>query len=264
MPRSRATLLLPLLALLALAPAARADRVAGTPYVVTTPDGAVYRSALKDTIAGLRLIDAYERHHVGLVLTAPTEVRLVPGTTCGDDGPVQEPGLAGVARGNLICIFTEGPYAASRHDDRRFVAAHEAVHVLQSQLGCTTVTTEAPTWYLEGMAELFAFRALLPATWTEARLRTSLEAGTKLIGLSPGGLRPHERSDRGLDYSEAARAVIALDGGAPSVLLGFCRAVGRGVAWPTAFASSFGETVNHFYTRFARIRAHIETLDVAG
>ena len=264
MPRPLPSLVIALLATLALAPAARADRVSGTPYVVTTPQGAVYQSSLDDAIAGLRMIDRYERRHVGLVVTARTEVRLVPGTACGPEMPAPEPRVAAATRGNLICVYTESRAWPSTRDGRRFVVAHEAIHVLQGQLGCTTQGRDAPLWFLEGMADLFAHRALLPAGWSGAMLRSSLEAEAKLDGLSPGGLRAHERSSSGLDYSEAARAVAALDGGTPPRLLGFCRAVGRGTSWPAAFAASFGETINHFYTRFARIRAHIETLEVEG
>jgi hypothetical protein len=260
MPRSRATPLLALLSLLVLAPAtARADRVAGTPYVLSTPHGAVFASALKDAKIALRTIDAYERRHFGVVVTEPTDVRLLPGTRCGDGIPAPEGNVGGVAVNHLICVYTEAPALTDAGVGRRLVVAHEAVHVLQTELGCTHRGTEAPVWFLEGMADLVATRALIPAGWTEAKLDAHLEDAARLEGLSPGGLRPREASRTGLDYWEAARAVAELDRGNGRRDVSFCRAVGRGTTWPAAFAATYGESVNRFYTRFARIRARLAT-----
>ena len=258
MPRSRAVPLLALLALLALAPAAaRADRVAGTPYVVSTPHGAVFRSALKDAVAGLRQMDAYERRHLGVRVTGSTDVRLVPGGECADGVPTPAANVGGASTGHLICIYTESPATPTTPGGRRGVIAHEAVHVLQWELGCSRPGSEAPLWFLEGMADLLAWRFEQPAARTEADLDAILEDIVRTSGRSRTGLRSHERSVTTLDYSEAARAVSALDRGNGRRDVAFCRAVGRGASWPAAFAATYGKSANRFYTDFSRIRARL-------
>jgi hypothetical protein len=256
MPRSRVTLLLALLAALALAPAARADRVPGTPYVISTPEGAVYDFALRDAKAGLREIDAYERAHVGVVVTEPTDVRLLPGDECGAGIPTRDPRAGAMTHDHTICVYTglwEWPGSAA---DRRFTLAHESVHVLQAELGCM----RTPVWFVEGMANLLGERSTAPPDRTQRALVTNLDTYVGGIGLSATGLRSHERSMGDLSDAEAERAVAALDGGDPRRLVAFCHAVGAGTDWPAAFAAAFHEPINHFYTRFARIRAHIQTV----
>jgi hypothetical protein len=256
MPRSRVTLLLALLALLALAPAARADRVAGTSYVISTPEGAVYDFALRDAKTGLRDIAAYERAHVGVVVTQPTDVRLVPDDRCGSEIPTRDPRAGAMTQDHTICVYTglwDFPGSAA---DRRFTLAHEAVHVLQAELGCL----RAPLWFVEGMANLLGERAVKTPDRLESTLVTGLDQFVKGIGLSATGLRSHERTMGDLSDAEAERAVAALDLGDPRRLVTFCRAVGAGTDWPAAFGAAFHESINHFYTRFARIRAHIEKI----
>lgn len=256
MPGSRVTLFIALLALLALAPAARADRVAGTPYVISTPEGAVYASALKNAKTGLREIDAYERARAGVAVARPTDVRLLPGDECGPGFATRDPNVGALTRDHTICVYTglwDGPASAL---DSRFTLAHEAVHVLQAELGCL----RAPLWFVEGMANLLGERAVKTPDRLESTLVTGLDQYVKTIGLSATGLRTHERSMGDLSDAEAERAVAALDRGDPRRLVAFCRAVGAGTEWPAAFAVAFHEPINHFYTRFARIRAHIQTI----
>jgi hypothetical protein len=232
---------------------ASAERVPGTPYVTSTPAGAVFESSLRDVVAGLKKVDAYERRRLGVVLTRTTRVHLVPGRRCLGF-PQAADFVGGVTDGHVICLYTESPVWPEDARMRGAVAAHEAIHVLQAELGCAR---RAPTWFIEGSAQLLGVRTMAHPDTTEQDIVTSFETRAGGYALSPGGLRASERSRTRLNYDEAALAAATLDRGNPVRLVTFCRAVGRGTAWPRAFAAAFGESVDAFYTRFSRIRARI-------
>jgi hypothetical protein len=146
------------------------------------------------------------------------------------------------------------------------IAAHEYVHVLQGELGCLPAGEQEYRWLMEGMATEVAWRAVVAARRaTPARVtRTIRQDGAYDSNLEP--LASYERDDgRGPEYAlwhfairrllRAAVAAHAAPASRPSIaLLRFCKRVGRGVAWRTAFTRSFGLPVGEFYSRFEKVR----------
>jgi hypothetical protein len=242
-------------ALAAVPGVASAERVPGTPYITSTPEGAVFESTLRAVVKGLKKVDVYERRHLGVVLIRPTRVHLVPGRQCAGF-PRAEDLLGGMTDGHVICLYTESRGWPKDAGTQGAVAAHEALHVLQTELGCTA---RAPRWFVEGSAELLSTRAMARPGMTQDDIAAYYGATAALNGFSPGGLRPSERSMGQLNYPEAAFAAATLDHGNPRRLVAFCRAVGRGTDWPRAFAATFGESVNAFYTRYLRARALVDS-----
>jgi hypothetical protein len=167
---------------------------------------------------------------------------------------VDQPGydVGGMTGAHTICLFAGTPgYPRSRAGGTE-IAAHEAAHVLQYELGCARRPARAAYWTLEGMAEDLAWRATSDRRYDD--LVGDAEIAMLTSGLSAVGLRPFEATERGLSYAEALRGVLEAEGDQPRRLVDFCRGVGRGTTWPRAFAAHFGATPNAFYTRFADIR----------
>jgi hypothetical protein len=242
-----------------LAGTAHAGPVRGTPYTVTFPRGDVAQPIRTAVATGLSQMQTYEQRHLGVQAHGATEVRLVPGSRCDDGIPYRGESVGGVASGHLICLFSGVEAFPATASGRAYVAAHEAVHVLTYELGCNS---RAPYWFLEGMAEVLSWRATVLRGEGESHLRTVSEIWAAQEGLSRGGLRPYEATERGLHYAEAGRAVAEADGGSPKRLVAFCRAVGAGTRWPVAFQRTFGVDINTFYTRFSKIRARILDTEV--
>jgi hypothetical protein len=250
----RRALLVAVLAPLAAAGSAHAAPVRGTPFTITTPRGAVPVAVRSAVATGLRKVHAYEARRMSVVVRQATEVRVVPGTRCDDRIPFLGQQVGGVTTSaHLSCLFTGAAAWPKPAGFQQYVAAHESVHVLEGELGCN----RAPYWFQEGMAEVVSWRATLLAGVGEQKLRDASEGWAARAGLSPGGLRPREASTRGLSYPEAGRAVAEADGGQPTRLVRFCRAVGAGTPWPKAFGTAFGVGINTFYERFSRVRARI-------
>jgi hypothetical protein len=247
-------LLVAVLASLVAAGSAQAAPVRGTPFTITTPRGDVPVAVRSAIATGLRKVHAYERRKMGVAVRQAAEVRVVPGTRCDDRIPFLGQRVGGATTStHLTCLFTGAQAWPKAAGTQGYVAAHEAVHVLQGELGCS----RAPYWFQEGMAEVVSWRATLLAGGSEQELRSIAEEWAAQDGLSPGGLRPREASTRGLSYPEAGRAVAEADGGQPRRLVAFCRAVSAGTRWPKAFDTAFGVSINTFYERFSRVRARI-------
>jgi hypothetical protein len=188
---------------------------------------------------GLARMQQWLGQHGGAVVTRATDVLLTDHEHCTDGG--SDADTAGVTiDGRKICIFTADASRVMR-ETGAFVgqtAAHEAVHVLQGELGCAGV----PSWFVEGMAEDLSWRATAP-DYSEADLRgwaETEELGDKALGPS------HHH----LNYGTAMRAAIELEGGRPARLVAFCRAVGDGAPWPAAFAQAFHASPGRYADRF--------------
>jgi len=242
--------LLASLAAVALAAPARADiAIAGTPFVLTAPDGPVPKDVADATVSGLGGMQRYARRQLGVGVKRRTTVRMLLGDQCDPRLPAVDPRAGAVTAQHLICLFSARSAYPSAPDRRAEVAAHEAVHVLQGELGCF----KSPIWLLEGMAEDLGWRVALGYRHYD-RLLAAGEVNTQYNGLAKHGLRTHELSMAGLSYPEAALAAITAEGGKPQRFIAFCRAVGRGVLWPKAFKPAFGVDINTFYARFADLR----------
>jgi hypothetical protein len=229
---------------------ARADiAVSGTPYLLTAPDGPVSSAVADATVDGLGAIQRYTREHLGVAVARRTTVRMLRSQRCGAGFPVAGANVGGQSTKHLICLYTGSSAYPSEPYRRAEVAAHEAVHVLQGELGCRLI----PLWLAEGMAEDLAWRATM-GIGSYDQLVATAKVSTRYNGLSKQGLRTHELSLRGISYPEVALAAITAEGGQPRRFVSFCRAVARGVLWPKAFGPAFGVDINTFYRRFADLR----------
>jgi hypothetical protein len=182
--------------------------------------------------AGLAAMQRWLGAHGGAVVTRATDVLLTDHDHCPSSG--QHPEAAGVTlNGKKICLFTADTPELEVPTLLRQTAAHEAVHVLQGQLGCAA---PLPSWLVEGMAEDLSWRTILPHD-DEATLErwAAMEQG--------------EQAD-GLNYGTAMRAALDLDGGRPARLVDFCRAVGQGAPWRLAFSQTFDASADQYAARF--------------
>lgn len=143
--------------------------------------------------------------------------------------------------------------------------AHEHVHNLQAQLGCFPgPDAHEWQWLFEGMANQFAFDALL-----DAGLVTAEEAERyvwEYRGLEDdiGTLADYELSSDaagdayGLFY--LGTRVLAQGAGTPTAFVDFCRAAAGGVPWRDAFEASFGITVPDLYGLVEAERARLRPM----
>ncbi|MGH2499050.1 MAG: hypothetical protein ACRDF0_03020 [Candidatus Limnocylindria bacterium] len=157
--------------------------------------------------------------------------------------------------------WTDPPAAApdtwTARTERIELAAHEYVHVWQTELGGRGCLS-SPRWIHEGMAESLAYGALvsgglIPAAnmdvFTRRQLRTATKGATlrSLEASFPADAHPYAVSYLAVDR------LLGANGALP--LRAFCERVGAGLAWQTAFATTFGESVDAFYARFETFRA---------
>lgn len=145
------------------------------------------------------------------------------------------------------------------------IAAHEAFHVLQYELapeylwsgGIDDVRSVGPWWLLEGAPEYFAYLAVAD----EGLLSVAAALGRweQAARGSPAQLRALETFRGQLStprayelYALAVRQLVRDRD--PRLVVAYFDAVGRGVAWPDAFVSAFGRSVEAFYGEFEAYR----------
>jgi hypothetical protein len=203
--------------------------------IPVTDDGVAPPTAAQraDAEAGLAAMQTWLGAHGGAVVTRATDVLLTDHEHCPAGGG--HPEAAGVTLdGKKICLFTADTPELQVPTLLRQTAAHEAVHVLQGQLGCAA---PLPSWLIEGMAEDLSWRTVLPHDDEAGLMRwAALEQGQK--------------TGEGLDYGTAMRAALDLDGGRPARLVDFCRAVGAGAPWRLAFRQTFDVPADQYAARF--------------
>jgi hypothetical protein len=141
--------------------------------------------------------------------------------------------------------------------ERTELAAHEYVHMWQYAVGRNACMVGV-RWIAEGMAESFAYRALVtdglipPAnmdTFTKRQLRTAAQQ-VPLSSLEvswPANANPFAVSYLAVDRLLAEKGLLAIRD--------WCGRVGSGQDWRQAFAAAFGETTDAFYARFEAFRA---------
>jgi hypothetical protein len=141
--------------------------------------------------------------------------------------------------------------------ERTELAAHEYVHLWQYAVGGSACMVGV-RWIAEGMAESFAYRALVADglipqanmdTFTKRQLRTATQQVTlrSLETSWPLNANPFAVSYLAVDRLLAAKGLLAIRD--------WCSRVGAGQDWRQAFAVAFGETTDAFYARFESFRA---------
>jgi len=141
--------------------------------------------------------------------------------------------------------------------ERTELAAHEYIHLWQYAIGGNACMVGV-RWIAEGMAESFAYRSLIadgviPAanldTFTKRQLTTASNHVTlqSLESSFPSNASPFAVSYLAVDRLLAPKGL--------ATIRDWCARVGSGQEWHQAFAASFGETTDAFYSRFEVFRA---------
>jgi hypothetical protein len=139
--------------------------------------------------------------------------------------------------------------------ERVELAAHEYVHLWQYDVGGTACML-GPRWISEGMAESFAYRALVGAgripqanmdVFTKRQLRNATYVPLSSLETSwPASANPFAVAYLAVDRMLAMPSPLALRT--------FCARVGTGEEWHSAFAAAFGMDTGTFYSRFEAYR----------
>jgi len=141
--------------------------------------------------------------------------------------------------------------------ERIELAGHEYIHLWQYAIGGSACMVGV-RWIAEGMAESFAYRSLIadgviPAanldTFTKRQLTTASNHVTlqSLESSFPSNASPFAVSYLAVDRLLAPKGL--------ATIRDWCARVGSGQEWHQAFAASFGETTDAFYSRFEVFRA---------
>ena len=248
---------------------ARSERLPGTPVELRVQDG-VTSSELDAIRAGILIVHRFIARTLDSRVRGPVEARIAHEDSCrGSDSG--ERSLIGEGGAGYLCVDTQNvEWDAVRSTDRpaaTAVSGHEYVHVWQSELGCLPSGEQRRyRWLVEGMASGIAWRALV-----QARRATPAGVARRIrregdFDANRRPLRAYEREGgRPPQYALWHLAIRALlrgatrNGAAPQArpevaLRGFCRQVGEGTPWRTAFARSFGLPPAGFYARFEAVR----------
>jgi len=149
-----------------------------------------------------------------------------------------------------------GPDTWSAPTERKEIAGHEYVHVWQGHqggVGCLN----GPIWLVEGMPESISYRAMvrdgLVALDRLERFEKEWVRAARYVPLRELETTfPNDTSPYNVSWLAVDRVLAP---GSQAALRGYCERVGNGVAWRTAFAQAFGESVDSFYARFEAYRA---------
>lgn len=236
---------------------AASERVAGTPFRLEVQDG-VPAEHVEGIRTGLVAMDRYLREHVGAGVAGTVVVRVSWSDGCRIFLGPASLGTGWAEGEDFICINAAHPQFAQRTEGHgyfpSYVAAHEHVHNLQSQLGCARDEDDHEwQWLFEGMAVELAFRALVAdghVSPSEAELAVWEYRG---LQTDNGTLADYERSsDAAGDayglFQLGAREALD-NAGSPEAAADFCRAVAGGTPWRSAFATAFGLEVSELYRR---------------
>jgi hypothetical protein len=251
--------------------------LAGTPVELRVQKGVAPRE-LSAVTEGLRLSDRFMRKELGRTVEQPVEARVARADGCRPFESPTESLIAEADRG-FLCVATRNLHWRYLIDSdwpaAVAVSAHEYVHILQAELGCLSQGTDQKyRWLMEGMADEIAWRALISdGLVSNAGVTSDLRRDAiRVRGSYESGLNPlpaYERG-RGADreyalWHMAVRRLVQVAvraGAAPAdrpeiALRRFCGRVGEGLDWRSAFARSFGESVETFYADFEDFRRRI-------
>lgn len=147
------------------------------------------------------------------------------------------------------------PDTWSASTERKEIAGHEFVHVWQGHQG-RNGCLNGPIWLVEGMTESISYRAMVRDGLIDPAALERFErrwiSGARYVPLRE--LETSFANDT-MPYNVSWLAVDrVLAPGAQASLRAYCERVGNGMSWQTAFAQSFGEGVDSFYSRFEAYR----------
>jgi hypothetical protein len=210
-----------------------------------------------DVDAALDALAVADRYLVDVLSEPPprdVDLKLATFSRCVPYVSLRATGSA-VADDDELCINTRyraWPTARTEPAAATVLLAHERFHNVQGQAGCLPGPDEHEyAWWVEGSATFVGFRAAVEAGLLTERAAQSRLAGWIAEGPRPGPLSSYERRIGGdAAYALAAQAVADLvSRSGPRSLMAFCRAVGGGARWQTAFQDAYGLTPEDFYRR---------------
>ncbi len=145
------------------------------------------------------------------------------------------------------------------------IAVADLAHVLHLELGggdafagTEQIWRAGPRWLEAGHAELVGYLALASARITTMRdVRRGLLRQVKAssVTLQQTAISSDFLRAQAASYAISAVAVDRLIGeGGSAKMLSYFEAIGRGEAWPSAFAAAFGKSVETFYAEFEAYR----------
>jgi hypothetical protein len=239
--------------------------VAGTPFRLRAQAGVPVQQAAGVEV-GLRAHHDYMRGVLGSAIEQPVEVRMSWSRGCELGLGPASVSTAWAKRG-LLCLNAAHPrwkrQAARFAWFPAYVAAHEAVHAWQAEVGCHHSADEQRwQWLFEGMADELAFAALDKAgqvTDAQAVERIRLLGGLDVgVGSLGGYETPNPRTGAAYPlFHLGARVLARTAGSGHHGFAEFCRAEARGDDWRQAFAVAFGLTPEELYTRVEQERARL-------
>lgn len=230
--------------------------LAGTPYTLVVQPS-VPPESVELVKTGLERADQFFLDTTGTPFTDTIDVRIASFQPCSALKPV--PPLASTAEvvGKRMCVNTSsGVWQQALRGEPGIamsVMAHEHYHSMQEQLGCLPSPWRKDyQWWIEGSAAYIGWETAIASgaldrAWVDALLN-DMRADPDL-----GSLASYERSiDGNAAYALGYQAVEQLVDRTGSVgsLNDFCRSVGSGTPWRTAFADTFGIELNDFYASF--------------
>jgi len=177
----------------------------------------------------------------------------------------------GAHGGYHYLTFNWGNNGWSQTSETQKIIAHELFHTLQYQMdGIVSdgsvpfdqVRKAGPVWLLEGAAEMVGYRVLgdrhlefatYPASLANEKFKAKPVANPldklETVNQSNAAGAPYAL------YMVAADHLVSLAPGGIKSLVTYYEALRSGSAWQTAFANSFGMTVDAYYANFAKYKS---------
>ena len=223
---------------------------------------------------GLLAMDIHDEHDgidraAAFLLATTARDRVQPATIRMDVGTGAEQYCC-ITQGSTISLVTSNPAwrtpPAAAADtwpadiERTELAGHEYVHLWQHELGGDACMLGV-RWIAEGMSESFSYGALvaggiIPAAnldlFTRRQLRDATYVPLSSLETTFGPARANPFS---VAYLAVDRLLAANGRGR---LRTYCERVGAGQEWHAAFAATFGETTDSFYSRFESFRLEFQ------
>ena len=151
------------------------------------------------------------------------------------------------------------------------IIAHELFHVLERQLDKlgpqdsvtppSQVRASGPVWLDEGAAEMIGYRVASERGLTSyASVLATQIARAKQVSQPLSATETYSQFNIPYAYSfglVAADHLVSLAPGGLSALTAYYNALGSGIAWPAAFQSAFGLSVDAYYANFEAYRAKL-------
>lgn len=215
-------------------------------------------------VQGISAMDFYLNQWFGKSINKEAELRINAGAPANEGEGAQ----VVVEGGKTVVLIETGSFVWKRQiqsngeiggEWRPRISTHEYVHVYQLQNGCgegmLTGHPIAPKWFIEGEAEWLSYKANKEAGWLpQASIPQLILPPAKQVKGSLVSFENPNNSDfsayflfnMAVDYLMKDKPVKTLDD--------FCTNLGKGMSAAQAFNTSFGISLDQFYSNFESYR----------